>query len=375
MSGKPRIFVAGTIALAVVFYSESAIGGQFNVSLALDYNAAEQAVALFRDQPANTEGLSQLRGSRIAASTTGLIANSMLVSGLLKSDLDSLKHHELLRDDVYQLETARTNVDAIAGLLEEMKKQSFSRRVTATVEQIFPTDAGINLTIPVYVVAFGHENVDAYVRRIVWHGDVPEFVGEREGELTIVVNLAGSTTYGSDLQERFVSLLGVVAHEVFHAAFAAYKDGSSAWKRYEAVHQTPFDDLIDLTQNEGIAYYLSLDQRGRGYLPRDWNSRISEAFASFNNNATELLSGTVSRGRASQLLRQANLSGYRQSYGAMTGMAMARAIDLQLGRAALIGTIASGPRDFFRKYISVSRDNGPFPQLIPAVDSAVGSDD
>ena len=50
--------------------------------------------------------------------------------------------------------------------------------------------------VPVYVVAFGYQTVDAYVRRVVWRGNVPVFVGEGEGEVTIIVNLSKAISYG-----------------------------------------------------------------------------------------------------------------------------------------------------------------------------------
>jgi hypothetical protein len=340
---------------------------RFNVSLQLDFKAADLSIQLFEDQPVNTAMLAGLRGNRIAASTTGLIENRHGVAGSLQEYLDSLKYHQIIQDDVYRLEESRKNAGEIKELLDEIEKRNFSRRVIATVEQIFPADADISLTIPVYVVALGHENVDAYVRRVIWRGDVPTFVGEGEGELTIVINLAGSVTYGPDLDERFISLLGVVAHEVFHAAFDAYKEKSQFWQRYHRTHGSPFDQLIELTQNEGIAYYLSLDQRGRGYLPPDWRAIVNDAFEAFNRNAAELLSEHLTPSRASELIRNANLSGYRGSYGAMTGMAIARSIDLGLGRAALIETIAGGPIDMLRKYNHLCAEEGGLPLLSSSV--------
>jgi putative zinc-dependent peptidase DUF5700 len=336
---------------------------KFNVALHADYSSARQILELFADEPVNTTSLAALRGNRIAASTTGLIADRGAVADLLRSYLDSLKYHQIIRDDLFHLETARKNAVEIKKLLEEMQKGTFNRRVVATVEQIFPADAEVSIDIPIYAVALGHENVDAYVRRIVWERDVPRFVGEGEGELTIVVNLSQSVNYGPDLQERYLSLLGVVAHEVFHAAFGAYKDRSRFWQGYYREHNRPFDALLDLTQNEGIAYYLSLDQRGRGYLPRDWNAKTRETFQTFNSNASELLSGSLTPGRASELIRTANLSGYWESYGAMTGMFIAREIDLKLGRGALIETISNGPLDMMAKYIGLTDRDSNLPRL------------
>ena len=335
----------------------------FNVNLLLDYTAAEQTIQLLADRYVNTQALVELRGNRIAASTTGLIENDRLSSLVLQYFLDSLKYHQIIKKDIYHLEDSRKNVFEINQLLEEMKKRNFNRRVVATVEQIFPQQTNINVTIPVYIVALGHENVDAYVRRIIWHGDIPQFVGEEEGELTIVVNLSHAVNYGNDLEERFVNLLGVVAHEVFHAAYGAYKNNSSAWKEFYRNHQKPFDVLLDLTQNEGIAYYLSLDQSWGGRVPRDWNSRTRDAFRTFNNNANELLSEKISPKRASELIRNANLSGYKESYGSMTGMFIAREIDLHLGRSALIAALSSNPYIFFQKYIELAKQDSNLPTL------------
>ena len=81
-----------------------------------------------------------------------------------------------------------------------------------------------------------------------------------------MVNLANSVHYGRTVDERFIGLMSVVAHEVFHAAFGAYKDRSPQWQSFYAHHQSYVDRLLDLTQNEGIAYYLSLIQRSGGKL-------------------------------------------------------------------------------------------------------------
>jgi len=343
----------------------------FNVNLVLDLSSAEKSIELFEDQSVNTQGLAELRGSRIAASTTGLIAGHISPPELLQSYLDSLKYHQIIRDDIYHLESARTNAAPIKELLREIRKRNFNRRVVATVEQIFPENARVDITIPLFAVAFGHQNVDAYVRRIVWNGDTPTFVGENEGELTIVVNLSQSVSYGESLEERFVSLLGVVAHEVFHAAFSAYKNRSASWVRYYSKHTRAFDELMDLTQNEGIAYYLSLDQSGKGYLPRDWYNKTREVFSKFNSNAGELLSPGLTRRRAAELIRTANLSGFWESYGAMTGMFIAREIDLRMGRAALIETISTDPADFFSKYIKLTESDSNLPKLSARVKNEI----
>lgn len=343
----------------------------FDVDLRLDYSAAARTIELYEGGPVNTQAIAELRGNRIAASTTGLVTSRGSLTQTLQSYLDSLRYRQIIRDDVFQLETGRGNVAAMKELLGELGKRGFTRRVVATVGQIFPPGADISITIPVYLVAFGHENLDAYVRRIIWHHDTPQFVGDEAGELTIVVNLAQAIDYGENAEERFIGLLSVVAHEVFHAAFGAYKQTSPVWKRHYRNHSSPFDELADLTQNEGIAYYLSLDQAGRGYLPRDWSRRIHDAFETFSRNANELRSPGITPARAAELIRSANLSGYWDNYGAMTGMSMAREIDMKLGRSALIETIVKGPIDFFQKYVKISKIDGNLPKFPPDLEAVI----
>ncbi len=352
------------IVLALISLASQGFGQEnLDINLIPDYSSAEQMIALYEDQFVNTENLVSLRGNRIAASTTGLIGDNLAASGKLRDYIDSLRFHQIIRDDIYQMESARRNAPQMKDLLLEIQRRNLSNRVTATVKQIFPADADFTVTIPVYFVALGHENVDAFVRRIVWHGDVPEFAGEGTGEVTIVINLAHSVSYGADTEERFVTLLGVLAHEVFHAAFSVYTEKSAAWEHFRSRYRTPFFELLDLAQNEGIAYYLSLEQSWRGRLPRDWPERTREALSTFNQGAEELLSRSTPAYRASEILRKANLRGYWESFGSIAGMFIAREIDQRLGREILIETIAKGPLDFFRKYISITETDSNLPKL------------
>jgi hypothetical protein len=364
-TGRTTLILFSTVFILSLAAAQT--NPRFSVELRPDYRSAEQSAELFEDKPVGTTALASLRGNQIAASTTGLIANSNSVIVLLRDYLDSVKYHRILKNDIYHLEEARTNVAQIKLLLAQMEKSYFTRKVAATVEQIFPPDAEVSLTIPLYVVALGHENVDAYVRSIRWHGDIPEFTGDGLGELTIVINLAHAVHYGASTEERYLTLLGVVAHEVFHAAFSDYKTRSPFWQEYRANHHRPIDELFDLTQNEGIAYYLSIDQRGHGYVPNDWAARAREMFALFNRNAAELLSPGLTRERASALIRTANLSGYHDSYGAMCGMFMVREIDLRLGRAELIQTISHGPSEMLRKYSRLAQSDNNLPSFAPSL--------
>ncbi len=355
------------VVLLLVFLFVSPARGQFAIHLNLDYESAQKTIELYQGLSGHPDDILRLRGSRIALATTALLAQKDLNEGTLKRSLEASKFGQTIADDVFRMKEARKNVAFINDLLTAIKRRNFGQRVNSTVEQLFPDRTKLSTSIPVYFVAFGHENIDAFVRRVVWKDDTPYFVGEGEGELTIVVNLTNAVYYGRTTEERFVGTLSVVAHEVFHAAFGVYRDNSTVWGEYYATHQTYLDQLLDLTQNEGIAHYLTFEQRSRGSLLPDWDEKVRSAFADFNKNAGELLSRKISPQRANELIRTSNTATYWESYGAITGMAIARQIDLTLGRSALAETIANGPGDFFLKYIELVTRNNNLPPLSPSL--------
>ena len=348
---------------AIVCGQASAQSG-FNVQLRLNFESADETVNLYQGTSGNPEYIAGLRGSQIALATTALLAQKPLTTADLVSDLQEAKFNNITGDDVFRMREARSRVAGIKALVEQCKLHNFGQKVVSTVEQLFPADARISATMPVYFVAFGHKNIDAYVRRVVWNGNTPVFVGEGEGELTIVVNLAKAANYQGPVEQQFIELLTVVAHEVFHVAFGIYQDTSPAWQRYFARHHDYVDQLLELTQNEGIAYFLNLVQHYGGTLPRVWVEQLPYSFSQFNNSVHELLSPRTSPQRAETLIRASNLSGsHKESYGAFTGMIIAHQIDRTMGREALQQTIARGPFDFFGKYIDAMRGDNNLPAL------------
>ena len=336
---------------------------RFQLSLDLNFNAADAAVELFSGSSGNTKTIAALKGCRIATATTGLLAHRPLTEASLDSAFTAVKYNQDLGDDVFRMGDAKNNAGDIRDLLLDVKRKNFGQKVVSTVQQLFPPDARIMMRIPVFFVAFGHQNIDAFVRRVVWRDDEPFFVGEGEGTPTIVVNLAKGVHYGGSTDERFIGVMSVVAHEVFHAAFDAYKDNSPVWQSYFSRYRRPIDQLMELTQNEGIAYYLSLIQRTRGRLVLDWATRARNAMDEYNARAEELMTPGITGQRARDIVQSANTSGYWENYGSIAGMVMAREIDRKLGPQALQQTIARGPAEFFLKYAEVVRMGSDAPPL------------
>jgi hypothetical protein len=356
----PIALACGTPVLAQEY-------GQFQMLLELNYVSAERTIELYQGLSGNPADIAELKGSQIALATTALLAQRALSNADLEGALQAAKFNQDLGEDLFRMRYAREHAGELKELYAELRRRNFGQKVVSTVEQLFPAGTRVSATLPIYFVAFGHQNIDAFVRRVVWRGNTPVFVGEGSGELAIVVNLAKALRYGQTVDERFYGLLSVVAHEVFHAAFGAYKDRSVQWRAYYAGQQSYLGALLDLTQNEGIAYYLSLIQATRGRLPADWQRRVAEAFSAFNRYAEELASPGLTSVRGNEILRMANSSGYWENFGAITGMIMARAIDQGFGREGLSSTIAEGPVDFFAKYSELSRRDSALPALSPLV--------
>lgn len=340
---------------------------QFALSLDLNYDSAEKAIELYEGLSGRPAQVAALRGSQLALAVTSMLARAPLQTPELERSLAAAKFNQSDGEDYFRMRDARANVAAIKELLKELRRRNFGQRVVSTVEQLFPADARVNARIPMFVVAFGHQNIDAFVVRVAWDGDVPVPMGEQEGEPVIVVNLAKAVHYGNSVEERFIGLLSVVAHEVFHAAFGVYKGTTPEWQAYYASSQRPFDGLLDLAQNEGIAYYLSLIQQTQGRLPADGLQRAQAAFARFNSAAAELLSPGLSPRRESELLRTSNTSGYWENFGCITGMIIARQIDQSLGRTALVETLRKGPNAFFSTYLQLMKRDPGVPQLSPLI--------
>jgi hypothetical protein len=338
-------------------------GHTLDLRLDLNFQSAEQAVEFYEGRSGIPQDIARLRGSRVAVATTALLARRPIAVEDLARDLEAVRFGHPVDNDVFGLTEARKESGRIRELLSEIRRRNIARRVVSTVEQLFPPDVRFTALIPVYFVAFGHHDIDAFVRRVVWNGDTPIFVGEREGDPTIVVNVAGAVYYGRTVVEQFLGILSIVAHEVFHSAFDLYKDGSPVWREYYETHHGYLDQLLDLTHNEGIAHYLTFEQRTGGQLPRDWQHKARASFEQFSKAAAELESEGITASRAKELIQQSNTSGYWESYGAVTGLIIAREIDRVLGRPALAETVARGPADFYRKYTLLSTRNSNLPVL------------
>ncbi len=344
--------------------------GELDIRLTLDYASAERTLELYAGRPASSRDVAALPGSRLALAATAALSGRPLEQSDLEAALEDARFGATREGDVFSMGDARKKAAAAGALLGEMRRRNAARRIAGTVAQFFPSDASIRTTVPVYLVAFGPQTIDAFVQRVSWRDGVPSFTAE--GELTIVLNLARAVDYGPTTDRRVLGTLSTVAHEVFHAAFDAYQESSAVWRAFRVQNPGPVAELLALTQNEGIAHYLSFEQRG-GTEPTDWDARVRAAIGEFNRSTAELASPATGRRRAEEIIRSSNTATYWESYGAITGLFCAREIDRRAGRPALVRTVAGGPFAFFSAYDRLCTQDSNLPRLSPLLRRMIGS--
>jgi hypothetical protein len=335
----------------------------FNVTLRLDFASVDALLELSEGRMANVNRAAELRGNRIAAATSALLAREQYSTQRFSQELERFRNGSTQSNDMFGLSSATRYRTQIRALLLEAKRRNLDRKVVATIAPFFPAGIRLNASIPVYFVALGNENAAAFVRSIAWKDDIPYFVAEGEGELTIVVNLTRSVQYIQEVQMQFVDMMSTLAHETFHAVFGIYQQQSPVWKALAFRHE-PYWVLAELVQNEGTAYLISLQQRTGSHLSAAQTGSSKQSIIDLNEALKELSSPGLTRERATELIMNSNLSGsYEKNYGASAGLLMAYAIDAKLGRKALTETLQNGVGDFFGKYQELAGQFGELPKF------------
>lgn len=244
----------------------------FDLSFRVDTESAEELLRYLEGTSFNPARITQSRGTQLAATTSLLLARTT-ESVELQRALEMIRNGVTPNEDLFGLTDVRQALPFVRKLLDETKKRQLDRRIRGTLSSYFPADLELHASVPVYVVAFGNEKAAAFVRRVVWNGNTPVFVGESDGEPVIVLNLA-RCMFSDKLEVQFTEMLAILAHECFHAAF------SLAQQQHPntPIPHNAMEALAELAQNEGIAYLLSMQIHHGGTAPtREWLSATSRA--------------------------------------------------------------------------------------------------
>ena len=349
------------VLLLIPSPSSAQTNPQFDVTLRVDYSSTEEMLDFFDRKSNNSARVAKQRGNQLAAATSLLLARTERPTDDFVRTLELARDTYNSPDDIYGLRPTVSHLDELRKLLAETKRRRLDRRVVATISSFFPADARISVTVPVFVVAMGNENAAAFVRRVLWKEHVPVFVGDDQGEQVIVLNLTRCLIRGGDIEQEFLHVLSTLAHESFHAVYGTYRSAGSA----NLSPDGPAAALASLVQNEGIAYFLSMEiQEGGEVPPPRWFDATNRAVEKLNAALIELQSPNLTPRRARELMMNSNLSGsFEGNYGATAGLRIAYEIEKRLGRPALTETVREGVKDFFGKYSELCRQNSDLPRL------------
>jgi hypothetical protein len=358
-------FVFFVICFALIFILPSTLCSQtrptFDFSLGIDYSAAEQMLDYFDHLTGNTNHIAELRGNQLAAATSIMLARTEKTDDDFRQQLELARNNARFESDVYGFSLAKNHIQELRKLLQEVKRRQLDRRIVATIAAFFPEQAKISTRFSVYFVVIGNERAAAFMRNVIWNYDVPTFVSEDKGEPIIVVNLARIIEGSTNVEAQFIEVLSTTAHECFHAAFSVLKKSLPDSIKAKNVAEL----LLEIVQNEGVAYYLSLQTHIGDKTPsRQWYDVTAQAVKELNHVLLEMSSPNLTRSRAQELMMNANLSGsFEGNYGATAGMRMAYEIDAHLGRTALTATLINGGISFISTYQQTCFRDGSLPQL------------
>ena len=289
-----------TIAAIMLFLSLT-IGGlraqthpNFEFSLGVDYSSAEQTLDFFDHHIGNANRVAKLRGNQLAAATSVMLARTTKSDDDFRDQLELARNITRFESDVYGFFPAKSHVPELRKLLNYIKQRQLDRRIVATIASFFPEQAKISTRFSVYLVVIGNERATAFVRRVVWNFDTPTFVSDEEGEPVIVVNLARLIEGPPNVQAQFIEVLSTTAHKYFHAAFSVLQKSLPDSIRPRNIS----DQLLEIVQNEGVAYYISLQTHLGGETPaRIWFNETSKAVDMLNRALGEMMSPNLTRAR------------------------------------------------------------------------------
>ncbi len=358
---KIDIFIYFGLTIILPFTLRSQTNPNFDFSLGIDYSAAEQMLDYFDHVTGNTKYVAELRGNRLAAATSVMLARTEKSDDDFRQQLELARNNSRFESDVYGFSPAKNHITELRKLLQEIKHRQLDRRIVATVASFFPENVKISTRFSVYFVVIGNERASAFVRHVIWNYNVPTFVGEEQGEPIIVVNLARIIEGPTNVEAQFIEVLSTTAHECFHAVFSVLRKSlPDSIKAKNVANQ-----LLDVVQNEGVAYYLSLETHIGNKIPsRQWFDITAQAIKVLNNVLIEMSSPNLTRARAQELMMNANLSGsFEGNYGATAGMRMAYEIDSHFGRPALTATLLTGSCSFISTYMQVYLRDETLPKI------------
>jgi len=227
----------------------------------------------------------------------------------------------------------------------EAQKQTFCKNVIPFIQSYLPDETDVSATV--YFTAL--ENAAAGISAF---SDIAYSLSHR------LVATAARIHQGSGTTTVF-NLLG---HELVHIGYSAYNHLSEIseeeWRKNEIVI-----DILHPTQNEGLATYVSYQLTDKYPIPLEWdlylikNKLVVKWYIKRLNNLLALAGTPAGTEAYNDAYHRIGDFGYNKKGFYIVGAHMAKTIEEQLGRDALVKTVVDGFYAFAEKYNSVVEDD------------------
>ncbi len=278
-------------------------------------------------------------------------------------ELNEFSNNNTLKTDPYGINLAYVQKEKSILLLERVKNYDVTNQIIDRIKPYIPSDYPLDITCNVYFVLTGWEWGDAMVSRVKNVDN--KYIIDENGEPIIIINLSIMThLYSEDIEELLHHISHSISHELFHLIFAKYRDISPYWKTEK--DNTEIESLIEIIQNEGIAHYISHNQKQDLIANYDqsteYKQREKDAFQQLEIAIKQLLNPIISKDKKYDILMKSNAGKFWSKYGAIAGMFIVYHIEKALGEEAIKETVAKGAISFLKQYEQIQTKN---PELLP----------
>jgi hypothetical protein len=224
------------------------------------------------------------------------------------------------REEYYSYDTFcafRSEVAELARRFRDVDPSAF-----ASVERLFCAD---DEPVTLHLLPIGNPWGDAFVRDVA-------------GRPEIFVNLAVvARNYGQDNDQRWATLLTVLAHELFHIRFARQRAKSEYWRSFPA-SGSPLAEARLTILDEGIAHFVGHRDSIARYLVEQ-REPLRLTLARGREALTRLSDPALSPSEAGEIIVRGTVGRFFSKYLCMPGMLAAYALHRNGGNAALLRSL------------------------------------
>ena len=314
-----------------------------------DGGSKEKGIALLLEQPAH-----QLMEP--------LLKENEKVATTFEESLRCWAKGDTTQPDTYLIKRAYHQRDAIRQLLEAIGNADFANKVYARVGELFPQGYSFQRSYEIFLTPVGWKWGDAM--SFSYKINNGHYAPSEGGTPTILFNLTiVAEGYGRTPEERMETFANVLAHELFHAAYADYCRSHSTPTLSDSIAQHAFDMML----NEGLAHYIADGAIIGKELPTNnfLKEQERKVFSTLADSARVIFDPKQPEEVRKNAISSGTYGKYWSKYICMSGLLMAYHVEKELGREALRDCVVAGPVELVRKYYQLQQRDANLPSLPP----------